>query len=223
MPIDLQTFKGDNCDNIITQGDVVLEQRYVRTTIIEEKLDEQLLNWTKSDGSVLANPVKAIIGLPIWYISPDEGHMIAAPQKVSRRSQSDLEIGTDGVVLPGLKNRGASREIIKIYHEDIEKKDKLTIAVLDRLSDDQRKSLSRSGEVTLAQKEGRPLTIRLASRSMHRRQNQQALKVDFKPKSRSNLAFSSHPGFVFRNLIDTTFDGDCGCGHSGLHCRSKIR
>lgn len=206
MSDNFQMFDSDNCDNIIPQGSVISEQRYVRTTLIEETLDEQLLTWEKSDGSVLAYPAVATIGLPLWYLSRDEGYQITSPRKVASRRDHDVFIGTDRVALPGLSNASPSQEIIKVYTEDIRNNRACATDVLDRLTKDQKQKLQRTGQVTLANEGGVPTAVRLVTRSAAGRQIHKA--EDKNVATANNLAFSTHPGYIFRHMIDTTFNGN---------------
>lgn len=165
MPDKLQDFKGDNCDNLVAQVDVVLEQRYVRTTLIEESLDSQLLEWEKEDSTKLTFPARAVLGLPISLISRDEGYAMASPQKISRKNKPDLIIGTDRVVLPGTPDPGPTRHIVKIRGRDLDRKTKT--APLKDLSAAQLGALKRTGEITIARKSGPPLIRAPDTRACH--------------------------------------------------------
>lgn len=209
MPHKPQDFAGTECNNLITQGDVVLENRYVRTTLIEETLDEQMLSWERDDGTLVLIPAVAILGLPISVISPDEGHDTTAPQKITK-GRKQRYVGTDRVILPGMKEPKPPRTILRVEASELADKLK-NDERLKTLSSRQVEILRQRGELNLARKSGVPLTVQLYERPSA---NVVASKIKLPATPQdtsavtSTVAFSSHPGFLFRHLLETAFGGD---------------
>lgn len=208
MPQDLQDFQADNCTNIIPQGDIVSEHRYVRTTLIEENLNDQLISWKKPDGSIFTLQTKALLGLPIWQISKDEGYQATSPQKVPWKPGQHLDIGTDLVVLPGSSNLGPSREIVKVYEEDIISQSEAVKKVMKRLTTEQQKILRHNREVTVEQKGSVPLTVRMITKGIGLKTKKEQQNTEF--SDINNVVFRSGKTWssLFRTLIDNEFNGD---------------
>lgn len=201
MNTKLQDFKDTRCNNLVTQGDVVLEQRYVRTTLIEETLDQQLIEWKDDEGALVAKPARFRLGLPISLISREEAHAMMRPKKVAQPGKPDLYVGTDRVVLPGTELVAPARKIISI---DRNKADKMFGAgSLKGVDEKQLAALKRDGYVTVAGEGSTYLTFRLRGTSAAAGRRSQA------PRKGSQLAFSvvdEHR--FFGHLVDTVFGGD---------------
>lgn len=207
MPDMLQDFKGSNCDNIVAQGDVVFEQRYVRTTVIEESLDSQLLEWEKKENTILTFPAQVVVGLPISLISGDEAYSMTSPQKISRRKKNDLYVGTDRVVLPGTHYPGPSRRILKVRERDLNRKSKP--APLNNLTAGQVSKLRLTGEITVSRKSEAPLTLRLTRAASAKVQMASGKSQPGKQPTFSSSAFAvvdEHS--IFRHVVDTLFNGN---------------
>lgn len=170
MAEDIQDFRGDDCARLLPQGSVLSRQRYVQISVFEEAVDVEALKWEEDDGSLILSPQKmfvGIVGIPLWWLDPDEGATATMPMKVPSARGEELVIGTDLAFLPGLPTTtyGPETMVLDVFEKDLNASTTQYTAregnIRTVLDPPKLRKLLRNGELRVRHDSGRDLILKL--------------------------------------------------------------